>query len=158
MAVQNKSAPSLEPLEQLLLQMRNQLKNASARLKHGVVGATEEADGPSESLKPGARCCGGNLRRLRAVTRDVDGLLSKLGRDYTRLGLTQGGETVKLLGSELAALQQGLDVFESAGSAELAQSAMDGLTRAYVGMRETVDELTRCCAPPPPKGKKRAKK
>lgn len=156
-AAQIKNAPSLDGLEQLMLQLRNQLKNTSARLKNGVVGATEDGAGAGGAQTPATSCCNANLRRMRAVMRDMDAVVSKLGRDYTKLGLKEGTEHAKQLGGEIATLQAGFDVFESAGSAELVQSALDGLTRAYIGLRETADELASCCAPAPTKDKKRAK-
>jgi hypothetical protein len=123
--------------------VRNQLRNARARLDNGVVGLSEET--VSQTL--GERCCGKNVQRasqaLATLSRIVDGLESCYGKDAVEFS----GETLEAVRSDVDRIQARLSDLLTAGNGPQAQQSMASITRAYFGLQRGLAALPDCGKP-----------
>ncbi len=140
-------AEELAPVEQLKADMkrvRGMLRNAEAKFRNGVTGGISTGDEVGGSPTPGKTCCSDNLKRLDKLIKSMKGSLGALerclnGADVGALDLVQ---------KDFQSLQRAVQLFGNVQEAVQTKQALNGCTRAYLLLEESLGQLPDCVPQP----------
>jgi len=137
----------LEQMEKEMLRARGMITNAEARLRNkiqGVGGGTGE-----EAPTPAMACCSKNIEKLRFAVAELARIHEELGGCYRTEGLLEGETALQLANQDLGLLARTVEAFARSKSPSRTRAGLAGMTRAFLLLRDSSDELPPC---PPEEG------
>ncbi len=135
----------LERLDVAMNRARDLIRNATMKLKNGVVSGMREQDSAAPDT-PAQRCCSGNLDGLAESYRRIGEALERIETCYEERDVT--GESLDMLDlarEDLDTLERVTGNFARAGDARTAGGGLAAMQRSFINLKKSRDGLLEDC-------------
>jgi len=131
-------------IREQVTKIRNQLKNARARMANGVVGMSQDKTASEAPATPAAACCSVNLSKIGAAVEALDGIVGALGDCYAKGMKTDARAAGQFAAGDLAMFGDAVRQWSETTDQRTAEGQLGALVKPFNTMHEALEALPEC--------------